>query len=93
MRIGYLNILQVNLAFKNGRVMDQNVSSRLFSAEIRVSFQVSPFEICGRYSGNIIPLLLYIQICLHIALTRRKNGRNLETILKELFFLKSVTVG
>jgi hypothetical protein len=45
--IGSLNVLQVILAFKNGRVMDQNLSSQSYSVEIQVLFQVSPCEICG----------------------------------------------
>jgi hypothetical protein len=83
----------VNLAFKNGSAMYQNVSSRPFSSEIRVSFQVTPCEICGGYSRNIIALPFFIQIWLHVALTRRKNGRNLETIRKELLYLQLVSVG
>jgi hypothetical protein len=92
-RFGSLNVLQVNLAFKNGRAMDKNVRSRPFSTEIRVSFQVSPCEICRGYSEQIIPPPFYIKICLHVALTRGKNGRTLETIRKELIFLQSVSVG
>jgi hypothetical protein len=91
--VGLLNVVQVNFAFKNGRAINQNVSSCPFSAEIRVSFQVNPCEICGGYSGNIIPLTFYILICLHVSLTRRKNGQNLETIPKELLFLHLVRGG
>jgi len=88
-----LNVLQINLAFKNGRAMDQNVSSRPYSAEIRVSIQLNPCEICGGYSGSIIPLPLYIKIYLRVARIRRKNRRNLETIRKELLFFQWVSMG
>jgi hypothetical protein len=86
--------------------MDQAVSLRPLTAEARVQFQVSRFEICGRqsatgtgfypstsvFSGNISQPMLHTHLYLHVAVTGKTNGRGLGTFQKAMLFQNSGTL-
>ena len=73
--------------------MYQNVSSRPFSSEIRVSFQVTPCEILRWIqSKHHCTTVLYSNLATCCSY-QKENGRNLETIRKELLYLQLVSVG